>query len=181
MKDYDPDDQVTFWFVIVRYKDGKNQMVKAWSDNKDLVDFYLQFHNSPNYSVRKVSDRYEKVLKIINGDCRNDEIQIGHLITRNRTGKRSSDPTQLVSVPVTEPEMMHLNDMKNTTCSSIVDYSALHDIMPRLKGKYRSALVILGLEDLIRKEIHNASNKFADGIFMDDVMLLLKFFPEEFG
>ena len=70
MAKYEEGDIVTYYFIIV--EDGNDKRIQAWSDHKELVKYYMEFHKCKYYSIKKVDDIFERVMDIINENA-NDE------------------------------------------------------------------------------------------------------------
>ena len=54
---YEPGDIATFYFIIK--EDGNNKEIKAWSDKKQLVEFYMDFHKCPKFRLKKITKPIE--------------------------------------------------------------------------------------------------------------------------
>jgi hypothetical protein len=180
MKSYDLSDRVTFYFVCAMDNNGNHMMIKGWSVVKAMIDAYMKFHQCPSFYVKKITDTWENIVRLLNEET-HDEIKIANLITKNRSGKRKKDPVDIVSIPITDGEHMHVNDQVTTTCSTYVDYTLLNKHVRHLKQKYREALAFIGLNEVIDKEIRNKDSRFMKSLILDELMILVKFFPAEFG
>lgn len=186
---YDMTDAVTFYFVTYLEPGFKEPCVKAWTDDKVLLDFYLKFHGMRDFKVKVITDTYEAVVKLINNTCRNDEICLMNMLTvkRDEIGGKAkqgelNDKMITVIVPATVQEINQVNDNVGDFCSSMVDYAKINQILPLLKKRYLSALDQLGLTDIISVVIGNRpSTKRTRLTELDELMVLLKFFPAEFS
>jgi len=177
MKTYDsPTDQATFYFIVLTT--GNQNSVKAWTDNKDMAEFYMEFHNCKNFQMRKMSNKYGEIIKIINANI-NDEIQIYNLLVKD---EKETDGIDVIQVPATKSEIDIMNDAINTRCaSSMVDYSNMNKYVNRLKKPYQKALNKIGLLDLIASEIYNIPSKFTDNLQIDGLKLLFRLFSDYFS
>lgn len=178
------DDMVTYYFIVDKDADrmGKRE-IRAYSDDKRLAEFYMEMHGRKSFIIRKVSQTMEQMVKILN-QYPNDGISMANLITKKDGSgikKNVHDMATTVAVPVTTAEAEHVKDMISSHCSSLVDYQELNNVLGLLKKKYLRALKALGLVDIVQREIYNAQDvPFADDILFDEVMLLIKFFPDSF-
>jgi hypothetical protein len=181
MQRYDLTDKVTIYFAVYIDPNTKDTSVKAYSDNKFLMETYLSFHNCKNLVLRTTTQTWEELIPIVNADEINGrELTILRLNSRNRSNKKRG-PTEIVAVPGIDPEIMHVHDMSKDFCSAIVNYSAIQDHLTGLKRKYQEALATLGLFDVVRKTVYGQDSRFTNSVFMDEVMVLLRFFQDEFG
>lgn len=184
---YDMDDQVTFYFVTYREKGISTPLIKAWTDDKVLLDFYLKFHNKKSFKVRTVKDSYKNVVTLINNSCIHDEIMLVNLITRHREAYRQActrkpkNGITTVMLPLTIQEHCHVDDNAREFFSSEVDYSFINRFTNRLKGKYQKALGQIGLLDVVDQAIMNKPSKFVRSVEIDEVMILLRFFRGDFN
>lgn len=172
-------DQVTFYFITVTDPTNGEKWIKAFTDNRDLANFYLDFHHCPNLGLRKLTGTLEEIIPIVNSECRNDEIDVYHFQMRAR--KPGSDLTELVSVPATQQEYTQVQEQAQTFCSSKVNYHDINEVLPRLRGKYQSALATIGLLDVIGNVIRGKHTRFTREIAIDELRILVKFFPVDFG
>lgn len=179
MAKYQPGDIVTYYFVIKEI-DG-NKMIQGWTDNKELANFYMDFHKSKNLVLKKMSGTIEEITKVLN-ESYNDEIQLAHVITRNRDkSSKNSDAATTICIPATEFECRFIREEANTFMASRINYSFINDAMPFLKKKYQNVLQSIFLTDIIRKTVYSQNVKFAQMVEYDSLMILLKSFPEIFG
>ena len=182
MKTYQLNDPVTFYFVVSSDVNvGKGMQIKAWTDDKDLLSFYMEFHNCSRYTIRKINKTFKEIINIINTDCPNDEITIAYLLTRNKSDKKSSDPTKSVAVPATENELSIVRDSQTSGCAPLINYTLIHDALPKFKKKYQQVFRELGLYDLVGKELYNQTTEFTELLQIDELMLMFRAFPDEFG
>lgn len=169
---YEEDDVVTFYFVI--YERGNEKSIRGWSDNKDLVDAYMEFHKCKYYRTKKMHDTLREIYKITEENI-NDEIQLYSINTRGKHGSKD------IMVPLTMTEYTLLQDESNTFMSSRVNYSYINECSHYLKGKYRDALKVVGIEDIINAVIYNKQSKLLNESSSDNLMALFLSLPDQFG
>lgn len=187
---YDMDDRVTFYFVTYKEPGFSQPSIKAWTDDKVLLDFYLKFHNRKAFKVKKFTDTYKEISTMINRTCINDEISLHSLITAKRDGLGKSkvkgkageisDKITVVQAPITTNERVQIDDNASTFCSSMIDYGNLNRVLPLLKEKYVKALKGIGLLDVISSTVMSQPTKLTKNVHLDELVILLKFFPTEF-
>ena len=173
MKKYDSDDIVTFYFVI--YQDN----VKAWTDDKDLAEAYMSFHSCKKYTLKKMRDRWTKIVYILNENA-NDEIQINFMETRDPSKKNT---TKLVAVPLTQTEAAFVHDEIQTFMATSVNYTFLSSAIPYLKKRYQNALSGIFLSEVIKYTLTGGQAGDLDilaEIQMDQVKVLYRNFPDQF-
>lgn len=175
MKSYTTDDQVTFYFIISEHSSSNE--VKAWTDNKTLAEFYMEFHNCKRYRLRTVKKRYKEVVPILN-ENHNDEIEVVNLVTKSDNKK--DDGYKIIQIPATTAEMSHIRDAQSTSCSTLIDYSNINKFITLFKKKYQKAFGDIGLTDTIKHEIYNKSTEFTDNLQLDGLRLLFRLFKEDF-
>lgn len=178
MKTYELSDLVTFYFVIrpdERASGGSE--IKAWTDDKSLLQFYLEFHQCSQYVTRKLNKTFKEMIKILN-ENHNDEITIAHITTKSDSKR---DPIKMIAIPATNSELSVLRDSQTSGCAPIINYTAIHDYLPKFKGKYQQVFREIGLYDLVGQELYNRSTEFTTGLQIDELMMLFRAFPAEFG
>jgi len=179
MKAYEYDDMVTCYFVISTDPDpsiGKTY-IRGYTDDKKLVQFYMEFHNCPKYKLKEATKTYREILKMRN-DYPNDEISIHNLDTRDpeKPGK-----VKIVSLPLTTTEADHLKEVSSSHGTSLYNISLINDYLSLFKGKYQKALNLFGMHDLVRAEVYNQKTEFTQNVKMDEVQLLIKYYHTEFS
>lgn len=172
MKKYEEDDEVVFYFVI--YERGNEKCIRGWSDNKDLVDAYMEFHMCRYYRVKKQKDVLSEMYKILEENT-NDEIQLYMINTRGKHGSRS------ITVPMTLTEFTLVQDESNGFISSRVNYSYINECSHYLKGKYKNALKVAGIEDLVNLVVYGKTSKLLDHCEIDNLMTLYMSLSDQFG
>lgn len=175
MKVYTTDDQVTFYFIISEHSSG-NQ-VKAWTDNKILAEFYMEFHSCKRHRLKTVKKKFRDIVPILNENT-NDEIEIVNLVTKSDNKK--DDGYKIIQVPATTTEMSIIRDSQSTSCSTIVNYSNINKFITLFKKKYQKAFNDIGLTDVIKQELYSKSSKFTENIQLDGLRLLFRLFKEDF-
>ena len=178
MKKYDPGDIATFYFVVVEDDHGKR--IKAFSDDKELVKLYMDFHKCKKFRIKKYTGYIEEIYKITDENL-HDEIQLFNIITRNREAKKHDEEIMELCIPATHTEINFINSESNSYLASICDYGLLNEVFPYLKEKYKDALRMLFLDDMIRKVIHSKDSKITVNIEFDQLITLYRFFPDHFG
>lgn len=177
MAEYEPGDMATYYFVIADFDNVKR--IQGWTDNKQLAEFYMDFHRCPNYRLKKITKRIEEMNEIIDESI-HCEIVIGNLTTRDTSGKRS-DGIKLIQVPATRSELTFITEETATFFATNMAYSYLNGVVPYLKKKYQDALDDLFLSAILKASIHNIPNKISQQIQLDQLMMLAKSFPTHFG
>ena len=177
MLTYEPGDIATFYFIISN--DGDIKRIKAWSDRKQLLDYYMDFHKCPKYSIKKITKPIEEINKILEENY-HDEIEIGNLYIKDPKGKHNDDK-KIISVPITSNEIKCIDEECATALASRVGYSYLNGSVPYLKGKYREALDDIFLSSMIQRAIHTRTDKISRYIEFDQLIVFFRFFPDEFG
>lgn len=175
---YEMGDVVTYYFVV--FANDENKSIKGWSDNKELVKFYMEFHNCEDMVLKSITKRIEEIVKITEENC-HDEIRIYNITIRNRGKRKKGEPATIVSIPATRTESTFITEEANTFLTSNIRYSFLNSAIPYLKGKYRDALDNIFLTDVINKTCNNRDSPITEKVEMDQLILLFKSFPETFG
>ena len=171
MAKYEPGEIVTFYFVVKR---DKENIIKGWTDKKKLADYYMKFHNHPDYFIQEITRKIEDMNKIME-DNYHDEIVLTNLFTRgDKEGK-------LIIIPATSTEINLIREESNSFFASRIDYSYLDGSILYLKKKYRRALEKLFLNAVIEFVIYNRQNAITTQIDLDQLMLLIRAFPNDFS
>lgn len=174
MKRYEEDDIMTCYFVI--YRDGNMNVIRGWSDDKDYVKAYMDFHNCKKYKIKKMTDTFKRVSQILEENI-NDEINIYNINARSNKKKESS---RSMIIPMTETEHVLVNEESNTFLASRVNYGYINDCMYYLKGKYQRVLKDIMLEDVMKNVIYNKHTELTINLEMDDLMTLYMSLPDQF-
>lgn len=176
MKRYNIGDMATFYFIIRKNK-NKDSIIQAWTDVKALAEFYIDFHKCPAYSVRKITDRIETINNMID-DYYYNEISIANIYMRSKSNRCSK---KNITLPLTSSELLTIQDSCDTFGSDIIDYANMNEMIPYLKNKYQKALNNIFLSAIIRRVIHNKPEKITQLIDFDQLAILTRMFPSEFG
>ena len=179
MAKYERDDIVTYYFIIMN--ENGNKRIQAWTDNKEYAKFYLEFHNTKNFSIKKLTKPLREMIKILEENA-NDEIQIApNIIIKNRDKKHKYDDFKTITIPATRMEISFINEEVATFMLSQVNYSYLDSAIPYLKNKYQRALNEIFLQSIIKKVCYQRDSKIVQSIHLDNLMILFRSFPDMFG
>ena len=69
----------------------------------------------------------------------------------------------------------------STFLASRIDYGLINDAIPYMKKKYQNILQSVFLTDVIKKVIYSKNSNFTNSIQFDELMILFRSFPENFG
>lgn len=174
MARYDVDDIVTYWFVIVKNEYGKQ--IKGYSDNKELVKFYLEFHKCKNYEITKKTGTIGDIYKILEENV-HDEIVLCNITIRNPKNKNE---VKIIQIPATETEMNFIREESEDYLLSVIPYSYLDSAIPYMKRKYQQVLQSILLNDVINKVIYNNSSRLLQNIGFDQLKIMIRLFPDNF-
>lgn len=178
MKRYDADEIVTYYFVIMSSDGlGGSDRVQAWSDDKDMVKAYMDFHKCPRFRMRKITKVMREMADILN-ENNHDEIHMYNITIRDPKHPRK---TKEIVIPATVTEQLFINEEMNTFMMSSIDYGYLASVIPYLKPKYRKAIDAIGLTDIIKKNVHGQNPTSLQNVHMDQLMILAHSFPDHFG
>ena len=179
MAKYQPGDIVTYYFII-KELEGK-KIIQGWTDSKDLANFYMDFHKSKNLALKKMRASIEEIMKILEENI-HDEIQLTHIITRNRNkSKKNPSDITTICIPATETECRFIREEANTFMMSRINYGLINEAIPFMKKKYQNVLESIFLTDIVSKVVYSKNVKFAQMIEYDALMILFISFPEIFG
>lgn len=136
---YDYDEMISIYLVIHESKkDTFNDDIVAWSKEKDLAKFYLQFHNCKNLKLKKYKDYPKNILNNVINNHINTEIKLANLRTYNEKGKET-----ILVAPVTDLEMTELHEFTGVFCDTLIDYRSIHKLLGYFKKKYQKALGVI--------------------------------------
>ena len=172
MRQIDPEEILSMYFVIIHDKDGKR--IQAWSESKDLAESYIEFYGSDMLSLKKITKTGAYIEDIIRENI-NDEIGL-KLIT-----VRDGDKTKEIYIPATKTDSLLINDESSSMLSSRIDYGFLNGALYFLKDKYQDALQDIFLEAAIRQVVHNDRQKIFDKIKLDQMAILYYSRKDMFG
>ena len=178
MAKYESGDIVTYYFIIKENKNDK--MIQGWTDNKSIANFYMEFHKAKGFRIKSITNTIDEINKILD-DNWNDEIKMCNIITRNRGKHRKGEEIASIVIPATSTELAFIREEANTFMTSRINYSFINDAIPYLKNRYQDALKSIFLSDVVLKVIYNKNSKFTQLIEFDQLMILFRSFPENFG
>ena len=173
MKRYEHGDNAKFYFVIKKIRD-KEKYVKGWTDNKELLKYYMDFHDSKNLYVKKITGSIDVIRKILE-ENNNDEITIGQIRIGDKRGEE-----KMVALPITETEMQFIREEENSFMSTSINYSLINEMLPCLKKKYQNAIKKIFLGNITNFLINNKYNDIVGRLFLNNIKILYRSFPEEF-
>lgn len=163
---YNPDDDfVNCWFVVFDDPKHKINEVVAWSKDKQLVKFYLEFHGTKKLKAKKLSDYQKNIAEMCNAHI-NEEIQIAHLITK------VDNKMIAVMAPVTQLDLTQIHDFSGSFCETDINYATLHVFMSIFKNRYQKALNTILLNEVIEAVIFPKSNLRITSVHLDELVLL---------
>jgi hypothetical protein len=178
LPDPELDDEVVYFLLYnLKYADritGKSIMV-GWTEDKNLADFYLEFHHCKDIVVKKYEGPYRGIIGTLN-DNANEKIEIYWI--RTRIGRK----VKPVAVPMTTNEQRVLTQSTQTYCQGdLVEYQQIINLLPHLKKKYREAMKFLYFNELARNAIGGETTNFIAFVELDEARLLPKLYPQNFG
>lgn len=180
MSVYEKDDILTIHFILKK-QDGET-IIQAWSEDKDLVKCYMEFHNCKKFSIKKVTRDAHSMYQLMEENL-HDKIDLVNITTRDQKHKNC---TKSITVPMTTTELELLNSETNTFMSSIINYSLINDALPYFKHKYRKVFDALGLSSIINRVLFTKSNAYSKydtkslDIDFDQLILFYRLYPENF-
>ena len=178
MAKYQPGDMATYYFVIKEINGNKS--IQGWTDNKEIAKFYMEFHKCKNFRLKNITNTIEEITKILEENW-NDEIKLFNVITRNRNrGKRDEDYIT-ICIPATQTEVTFIREETATFMTSRINYSLINDAIPYLKSRHQKELQSIFLLDIIKKVIYSKNSKISQSLEFDQLMILYRSFPENFG
>lgn len=177
MPKFDSGDIVTIYFVVTH---GTSRTgIQAWTFEKTLADFYMEFHKCKHFKLKSMKGTIEEMYKITEENI-HDEIAIYNLWTHDPKDPTSDKPVT-IPVPMTGTEYQHVNGECQSFMQNDIDYSLLSQGMDYMEPEYQKLLARTGLTDIIRYVIHNKQSKFVEGLQMDQLMVFARSFPDCFG
>lgn len=172
---YDDGDMVTYYFVV--NDDGRNKMIQGWTDDKNLAKSYMDLHKCKNYKLKTITKPFEEISAILE-DNQHDEIQIKNILIRN---PKKHNRAKYIPTPITDTEWRYINEECRTLLSSMVNYAFLDTAIPYLKKKYKDDLKNILLIDSIGVTIHGKRSPVLERISLDQMIVLLYSFKDNFG
>lgn len=181
MAKYDVDDIVTYYFIIHKYQGntGEITQIHAWTNNKLLARYYMEFHNCKDLVLKEKTDTLKKIVAITEENV-HDEIGIRDLITRDPDNKSGTGWTH-IRVPLTNNEARLIDEECHSMLSSSIRYDYLESAIHYLKPKYQRALRDILLIDVISKVLHGKEPNILQHIQLDQLSILYQSFPTYFG
>ena len=177
MAKYQSGDMATFYFIIKEI--NGNKQIQAWTDNREIAKFYIEFHNCKNFRIKSITNTIDEIEKIV-AENLHDEIKLANIIVKNREKKNKHEDYITVCIPATNSELRYINEEVSTFMSTNINYSLINDALPYLKNKYQEVLQSIFLTDIIHKVIYSKNVKIAQMVEFDQLMVLFKSFPENF-
>jgi len=170
---YDDNDEVVLYFVIKEGTYG-DSMIKAWTDDKDLLNAYMEFHSCKQFRVKKIRKRMKDFHDILNENL-HDEIDITNIITRGKNGPG------FIAVPMTTTEIIFLDEETKTYLSMNIDYTTIDEAFYYFKEKYQDAFKKIGLRSVIDHVIYNKPSAFVQDVVFDQAIMLSRTLSDDFG
>lgn len=171
---YQDDDLVTYYFVI--NNDGKNSTIQGWSDNKNMIKCYMEFHSCKRFHVKELTKTFEEIARILD-ENNNDEIKIFNITTRS---KKHPHRVEYIPVPMTATEFSFVNSECQSFLSSMVNYTFIDSALPYIKERYKHDLKMTMLLDVIGSTVHAKHSKLIEEVQFDQLMVLLYLFNQNF-
>jgi hypothetical protein len=178
MARYEPEDIVTYYFVI--YEGYTENVIKGWTDDKDLAKFFMEFHKCKNYRLKKLTKTMKEIGGILNNNA-HEEISMAEIHTRDR--KRNGE-VKLIMIPMTRSELNFIQAETGNFVAGYVNYTAMYDTVQFLKNKYRRALDILLLTPIMNNVCQNEvdeKHNLLQYVDFDQLAIMYKCCPHEFG
>lgn len=178
MVKYEKDDIATYWFVIKSSHGESN--IQAWTDDKDMLEYYINFHKCKSFKVKKMTDTMQHIYQVINESV-HDKIDIYNITIKNPNPKPGKEFKNIM-IPMTETEMHFVNEECQTFCATRVPYSEVSKKIYMLKNKYQRALEgILFVATMRTVLAEESPNPILTSIAMDQLRILVESFPDNFG
>ena len=157
-------------------KELNSNKIAAWSDDKNLIKYYLDFHNCKTFQTIKVEGTIEEYSDLLNDNI-HDEITIANIRIRN-----SSKPYQekIVQIPITDSEIDFIQTEEESYSSGRIDYGVLEKYYHRMKNKYRKIFDNILLTDVMMKVIHGDDSRYLNKIKQDQLAILYRLFSGNF-
>ena len=159
MAKYEPGDIVTIYLVIMKRPNGKSG-IQAWSMNKDMAQCYMKFHNCPNFKMKSFRGTNEEVNRLTEENI-NDEIGIFNIRTHN-PDKPDSKKAVALPIPMTDTEYQHITSECSSFMANVITYSSR-------------------MYEVCQFVVHNKPSRILETIEFDQLLVLARSFPENFG
>ncbi len=177
MAKYEPDDIVTYYFILKKNEDDRSKTIQAWTDDKTLAKFYMDFHRCNNFILKKYTNKMKEISLLCDENL-HDEIHICNFMIRD---KKNENEVDTILIPATTTEFQFIKEECDNFMSTYISYSFINEAFPYLKNKYQEALKDILLLDVINQTIHNKSSSVIQMINFDQLMILLYSFQKNFG
>ena len=157
-------------------KELNSSKITAWSDNKTLIKYYLDFHNCDTFQTIKVEGTLEEYSDLLNDNI-HDEITIANIRIRD-----SEKPykEKVLQIPATETEMDLLLAEEDSYSSGRIDYGVIEKYYHRMKNKYKKIFDNILLTDVMMKVIHGNDSNYLEKIKQDQLAILYRLFSGYF-
>jgi hypothetical protein len=173
---YERGDIATFYFIIV--EDRNNRRIQAWTDDKQLAKYYMEFHHSKAFDLKQLTKPIEEINKILDENT-NDEINLYNIEMRDPDKKKPHMKT--IQIPATYVEMQTLKSGCDGMMSDLINYSKINSMVPYLKPKWENGLSDCFLHEVMLKEIHSRPSPILEDLWIDQLAALFRLFPGMFG
>lgn len=170
---YEEGDVITCYFVVE--EDRNHPTIRGWSDRKDLVKAYLEFHKCKKYRIKKMTDVSSEIMKVLEENW-NDEIDLYYIQTKDKHGEL----TDMIA-PLTSTEKVLISGETTDMMSSRVNYGYINDAMYYLKNRYQKAFKQILLKQVIDSVVYSKNSNIIQNIGMDELNVLLYSMPDKFG
>lgn len=148
MERYGDLDKVELYYVLQPYNirgAGKENVLIAWSFEKEMIEAYLKMRNCKDLKVRKKSGLYGELLNELE-EYVDEQVQIVFIDIPDPEHPRRA---KKVAITATSSEMKVIEGEKASRGQAIVDYKTIQRDLYYLKPEYREALMLLYLDDCI--------------------------------
>lgn len=178
MAKYETGDIATYYFVVME-DDGKNRII-GWTDKKELVKAYLEFHKCEKFKLKEVTKTIDEIGYILEENV-HDEIKLLNIRVKDPDHKKGKEETKFILIPETEFSSIFISSEEQTFLASRINYSYINSAVPYLKDKYQKALNDIFLLDIIDAAINNKDTKIGRKMLFDELLILVRNFPDRFG
>lgn len=178
MAKYEPGDIVTIYLVIMKRPNGKSG-IQAWSMNKDMAQCYMKFHNCPNFKMKSFRGTIEEVNRLTEENI-NDEIGIFNIRTHN-PDKPDSKKAVALPIPMTDTEYQHITSECSSFMANDINYSFMAEAYDYMKPEYQRLFRNILMYEVCQFVVHNKPSRILETIEFDQLLVLARSFPENFG
>ena len=175
---YDEDEVVTAYLVITKGKDVRTG-IQAWSLNKQMAKFYMEFHNCKQFHLKEVRGTLREINAITEKSVQ-DEISIYNILTldTDKPGKRKLKPTP---TPMTGTEYSHIQAECGMFMSNDIDYELLSQAFDYMESDKQKTCARVALPEVCSVVQHNKHPAILRGVKFDELLVLYRSFPDNFG